>query len=140
MPLKIELKPFERMIIGNASIRNGPRRSSFLIETQCKFLRESEIIHEAEADTPAKNICLTLQVIYLSEDPTDAASLFFAQATDLMKAVPSTAPYLLAIQQALEERNYYNAIKKGRALVAYERTLLEIGSENAKDARVSKSG
>ena len=30
MPLKIELKPDERLIIGNAAIRNGPRRASFV--------------------------------------------------------------------------------------------------------------
>ena len=44
MPLRLELKPYERLIINGALLRNGDRRSTFLIETQCKFLRESEII------------------------------------------------------------------------------------------------
>ncbi len=59
MPLRLELKPLERLIINGALIRNGDRRSTFLIETQCKFLRESEIITESEADTACKQIHLT---------------------------------------------------------------------------------
>ena len=42
MPLKIELKPNERLIIGNAAIRNGERRASFVLETNTRFLRESD--------------------------------------------------------------------------------------------------
>ncbi len=41
MALRIELKPQERLIINGALIRNGDRRSTFVIENQCKFLRES---------------------------------------------------------------------------------------------------
>ncbi|GJE46664.1 flagellar biosynthesis repressor FlbT [Methylobacterium soli] len=125
MPLRIELKPFERLIINGAAIRNGDRRSSFLMETQCKFLRESEIITESEADTACKRIHLTLTVIYLSDNPIEPEGLFFAQAADLLKAAPSTAPYLLAIQQELEAKRYHHAIKRGKDLVAYEQTLLD---------------
>ena len=58
MPLRIELKPNERLIINGALIRNGDRRSVFMIENQCKFLRESEIIFEAEADTERVRVAI----------------------------------------------------------------------------------
>lgn len=123
MPLRIELKPNERLIINGALIRNGDRRSVFMIENQCKFLRESEIIFEGDADTAAKRLCVTLQLIYLADNPAEADDLFVRQANQLMEAAPSMAPYILAIQDELSARQYHRAVKRGRDLVAYERSL-----------------
>ncbi len=125
MALRIELKPQERLIINGALIRNGDRRSTFVIENQCKFLRESEIITESEADTAAKRLCVTLQFIYLADNPPEAEDLFVRQATEIMKALPSMGPYILAIQDELLEQQYHRAIKRGRELIAYERHLLD---------------
>ncbi|GJE75423.1 MULTISPECIES: flagellar biosynthesis repressor FlbT [Methylorubrum] len=123
MPLRIELKPNERLIINGALIRNGDRRSVFMIENQCKFLRESEIIFEADADTAAKRLCVTLQLIYLADNPAEADDLFVQQANQLLEAAPSMAPYILAIQDELSARQYHRAVKRGRDLVAYEQSL-----------------
>ena len=120
MPLRITLKPNEQMVINGAAIRNGPRSSSFLVETHCRFLRESEIVFEREADTPCKKLCLTLQVIHLSEDPEEVENLFFAQALEVMRAMPSTAPFLARIQDALAQKQTYLAIKIGKQLIAHE--------------------
>ncbi|QIJ74040.1 flagellar protein FlbT [Methylobacterium sp. NI91] len=125
MALRIELKPQERLIINGALIRNGDRRSTFVIENQCKFLRESEILTESEADTAAKRLCVTLQFIYLADNPPEAEDLFVRQATEIMKASPTTAPYILAIQDELSASQYHRAIKRGRELIAYERQLLD---------------
>ncbi|WP_238232660.1 flagellar biosynthesis repressor FlbT [Methylobacterium thuringiense] len=134
MPLRITLKPNERLIINGASIRNGNRNADFLLESHCKFLRESEIIHESDADTAAKMICVTLQVIYLNDDPSEVLELFYSQAAELMRAAPSTAPYLLAIEKELEVKRFHAAIKMGRELIVYERSLLERAATNANAA------
>ena len=120
MPLRLELKPFERLIINGALIRNGDRRSTFLIETQCKFLRESEIITESEADTACKQIHLTLTVIYLADDPAASIDLFFQQAAELIKLAPAAAPQIAAIAEAVEAGTFYQAIKLSRKLVEWE--------------------
>ncbi|MDP4005943.1 flagellar biosynthesis repressor FlbT [Methylobacterium sp. NEAU K] len=120
MPLRLELKPFERLIINGALIRNGDRRSTFLIETQCKFLRESEIITESEADTACKQIHLTLTVIYLADDPAQGIDLFFRQAGELIRLAPAAAPQMAAIAEAVETGEYYRAIKLGRKLIEWE--------------------
>lgn len=125
MPLKIELKPFERLLIGGAAIRNGSRRSSFVIETMTKFLRESDIITESEADTACKRLYLTLTVLYLSEDGAEVENLFVAQANELLQAVPSTAPYLRDIHEHVASRDYYRALKRGKDLIQYETSLAE---------------
>lgn len=124
MPLKIELKPFERLIIGGASIRNGDRRSSFVIETNTKFLRESDIIVEHDADTPAKRLYVALEFVYLSDDPSEAENAFVTLANDLMTAAPSTAPFILRIHECLAGKEFYQALKVGKELIAYEQKLL----------------
>ncbi|GJD48967.1 flagellum biosynthesis repressor protein FlbT [Methylobacterium crusticola] len=125
MPLRITLKPSERLIINGAAIRNGERSTSLLIETPCKFLRESEIIQESEADTACKRLCVTLQLLYLADHPPEAEDLLVQQSNAILKAMPTSAPYLLAIQDELAERQYHRALKRGKELVAYEQALLE---------------
>jgi flagellar biosynthesis repressor protein FlbT len=123
MPLKIELKPDERLIIGNAAIRNGPRRTSFVIETNTKFLRESDIITAAEADTPCKRLYFALTVMYLADDPAQAENSFVEQANALMDAVPTTRPYIAAIHDRITAGDHYRALKRGKDLLAYEARL-----------------
>lgn len=125
MPLKIELKPGERLLIGGAAIRNGPRRSSFAIETMTNFLRGSDIISESEADTACKRLYLTLTVLYLAEPTVEAEDLFVRQANALMEAAPSMAPYLRDIHDLLADGERYRALKRCRDLIQYEQSLTE---------------
>jgi flagellar protein FlbT len=133
MPLRIELAPNERLIIGDASIRNGPRRSEFIVETKSKVLRERDIITEGAADTPCKRLYFTLEAAYLSKDPGEAETLFMTQANEIMAAVPTTAPLIAEIFEAILTGNYYKALKRARHLVSYEERLLAIarGEEEA---------
>lgn len=125
MPLRIELKPSERLIINGALIKNLDRKSVFLVEGQCKFLRESEIIRESEADTPCKKLCVTLQVLYLADDPAEPENLFVLQSTEILRQMPSAAPYLLSIHDAVAAKQYHLAIKNGKKLIAHEAELSE---------------
>nr|USU30183.1 flagellar biosynthesis repressor FlbT [Methylobacterium sp. OTU13CASTA1] len=123
MPLKIELKPFERLLIGGTAIRNGSRRSSFVIETVTNFLRESDIILESEADTACKRLYVTLTVLYLAEPTPEAEDIFVRQANALLDAVPTTAPYLHDIQNFIAAREFYRALKRCKDLIQYEQSL-----------------
>lgn len=125
MPLKIELKPGERLLIGGSAIRNGPRRSSFVIETVTTFLRGGDIILESEADTACKRLYLTLTVLYLAEPTPEAEDLFVRQANALMAAAPSMAPYLRDIHDRLAEGERYRALKRCRDLIQYEQSLAD---------------
>jgi flagellar protein FlbT len=124
MPLKIELKPFERLIIGGASIRNGDRRASFILETNTRFLRETDIIAEQDANTPCKRLYVALEFVYLSEDPRDAENIFVSLANEVMKAAPSTGPLIMRIHDCLSSKEYYHALKVAKELLAYEEKLL----------------
>ena len=96
MPLRIELAPNERVIIGGVSLRNGSRRSEFVVETQTTILRERDIITQRDADTPAKRLYLTLETAYLSDDKAPAEAVFMAQANAMMQTCPEIAPIIAA--------------------------------------------
>lgn len=126
MPLRIELKPNERLILNGASIRNGDRRTSLLVETQCRFLRESEILRESEADTVCKRLCVTLQAIYMSEPGLRHVydGILLAQMKAVVEAAPTCALYIADINELLEANQHHKAIKCAKMLIAREAELM----------------
>ena len=68
MSLKVELKPGERMIIGNCLITNADQRTRLYIDGRTPILREKDILSPATADSPAKRIYLAVQLMYLEDD------------------------------------------------------------------------
>lgn len=124
MPLHIKLKPHERMIINGASIRNGDRSTDFIIENQCKFLRETEIIRESEADTLCKKLALIIQIIHLSDFNEETEKLFANQALQIVRLMPDLTNNILDIQGYIANDETHRAVKAGRQLMQLEHTLL----------------
>ena len=120
MPLRIELAPNERLILGDVAIRNGARRTEFIIETQTPVLRERDIIRESEADTPCKRLYVALEAAYLSSDPLLAEGQFMELANQMIAAAPSTAPAVARIFECLLKGDYYRALKRAKPLLAFE--------------------
>ena len=70
MALKVELKPNERIIIGNCVITNTDQRARLLIDgDKIPILREKDILTPETADTPAKLVYLAVQLMYISPNP-----------------------------------------------------------------------
>ena len=75
MSLKIELKPHESIIVGDALITNDNDRVRFYIDGNVPILREKFILREKDATTPAKRIYFIVQQMYLSKGSTDLQKL-----------------------------------------------------------------
>jgi flagellar protein FlbT len=70
MALKVELRPHERIIVGNCVITNTDQRARLLIDGEnVPILRERDILTPETADTPAKLVYLAVQLMYISPDP-----------------------------------------------------------------------
>lgn len=76
MPLKIELKPHESIIIGESLITNDGERTRFYIEGNVPILREKFILREKEANTPSKRVYFVVQQMYLAKDATALATCY----------------------------------------------------------------
>ena len=68
VPLRVELKPFERIVIGETVLINSGTRTSFLIDGEAPILRERDTITAETANTPAKRLYLCVQTMYLKND------------------------------------------------------------------------
>jgi len=124
MALIIDLKPQERIIIGNALITNDASRARLHIEGQAPILREKDIMREEEANSPCKRIYLTIQLMYLAHDAKSLHEIYFQQVRDVQSAAPSTTPMFLKINEYILDGHYYKALKEARSLIEYEGKLL----------------
>jgi flagellar protein FlbT len=137
MPLKVELKPNERIIIGDSLLINGDQRTRFTIKGNAPILREKDIMVPEQADTPAKRIYLAIQLMYTSHNPGEHHDLYFSLVRDIVQAAPSTWPYIEAINNQILTGNLYKALKEGRKLIGYE---LELITNAKRGASLRKRG
>lgn len=123
MPLKIELKPHESIIIGEALITNDNERTRFYIDGNVPILREKFILREKDANTPSKRVYFIVQQMYLSKNVEELQKLYIEYVRDLQKAAPSLIPYTAAITDNILRGDYYSAIKAAAVLTKKEDEL-----------------
>jgi flagellar protein FlbT len=124
MALKVELKPNERIIVGNAVIRNGEQRTRFFIEGDAPILREKDILTPKTADSPAKKIYLAVQLMYLQNDLSTHNEIYFPLVRDFLTAAPSAMPLIADINNRILSGDLYKALRSAKKLVAYEQDLM----------------
>ncbi len=126
MALKVELKPHERIIIGNCVITNTDQRARLLIEGErTPILREKDILTAQTADSPCKRVYLAVQLMYTSAEPQTHHEIYFTLVRDILNAAPSTWPIIEGINNHILKGDLYKALKECRNLIAYEQELLE---------------
>lgn len=124
MALKVELKPGERIIIGDSVITNSNQRTRLFIEGDAPILREKDVITASEANSPARRIYLALQLMYISRDPETLRREYETLAREFVEAAPSSAPIIGTINTLVTDGEYYRAIKQARELVLFEERLI----------------
>lgn len=124
MALKVELKPGERIILGECVITNHDQRTRLLIEGTVPILREKDIMTAERADTPAKRIYLAIQLMYTARDPRAHHEIYFRLVGEILQAAPSTWPYIEAINNQILTGNMYKALKDASKLIVYEQELI----------------
>jgi len=129
MPLRLRLKPHEKLVIGNSVIENGPKSTSFLVHSKTTILREKDIMTEENADTPAKRIYFVSLLMYLAgsiEESKAQHPAFFELTNQFMQACPTpTAIQIIGdLGQNILDDDFYGALKNARSLINYEATIL----------------
>ena len=137
MALKVELKPGERILIGESVVTNGDQRTRLLIEGSAPILRQKDIMTPERADTPARRIYLAVQLMYTSRDAQRHHELYFSLVRDIVQAAPSTWPLIEAINNHILTGEMYKALKEIKKLIAYEEELL---AHAARGPGLRKSG
>lgn len=122
MPLTIRLKSDEKIIIGGAVIRNGSHPAEFHIENQVPILRRKDIMSEAEATTPARQIYFELQLIYIDVERRDIHSKALEVLTRNLLATQMEASIVVLhkIVELVSVGDYYHALKIAKELILLE--------------------
>jgi len=131
MALKVELKPGERMILGDCVITNDDQRTRLYIQGNAPILREKDILTPETADTPAKRVYLAVQMMYLDKEPMQHHQTYFSLINDLIRAAPSMLPLIEKVNNRILTGNLYKALREAKALIAYEKELLDHASSRS---------
>ncbi|WP_237152542.1 flagellar biosynthesis repressor FlbT [Oryzibacter oryziterrae] len=124
MALKVELKPGERIVIGESVITNDNQRTRLFIEGSAPILREKDILTVKTANSPAKRIYLAVQMMYLSKQVNKFQDDFFKLVNDIIDAAPSSIGYVTKISNHILNNSLYKALKEARNLIEYEQKLI----------------
>jgi len=136
MPLRIKLKPRERMIVNGAVIRNDDKRTVLTVENHSHVIRGSDVMVEEDATTPTRRAYFAIQMLLVDRSnlrirSNDASGLLAAlyttlSAPDMQNAVMEAAEHLAA-------GDYYKSLAALRPVMAYERALLAPAAESIGD-------
>jgi flagellar protein FlbT len=138
MSLKVELKPHERLIVGNCVITNSEQRTRLFIDGKAPVLREKDILNASTADTPAKRVYFAVQLMYLDDDVEKLRRDYFALVTDIVRAAPSTTRIVDEINNEILTGQLYKALRAAKKLIQHEQDILSNAA--ARDAGLPDGG
>ena len=126
MALRIELKPHERVIVGECVITNCDHKTAFLVDGRVPILREKDILTPKTADTPVKRLYLCTQMMYLEDDIPKYQDIYMGFIKDLLEAMPSFRGQIEEASNAILSGSPYNALKIMRKMIKREEELLKV--------------
>jgi flagellar protein FlbT len=124
MPLRVELKPFERIIIGETVIINSGTRTSFLIDGEAPILREKDTVTAETANTPVKRLYFCVQMMYLKNDIPRYRASYLGFIKELREAIPGSRDLIDVANNHISAGSLYKALKEIRKLMKLEDELL----------------
>lgn len=126
MPLKLTLKPHERVVLGGAVVRNGASTCHFVVENNVPILRQTDILSEAQATTPCRKIYFVIQLMYIDQaQHAELQPVYWSIVREVIEAAPSMKALISKTSQFIIDGKYYQALKTARKLIQYEEELVK---------------
>jgi flagellar protein FlbT len=148
VPLLIDFKSGDKIIINGAVIENNGAASKLLIHNRAAILRGREVLSEEDVRTPASRVYFALQCAYMfAEKKEDYLKLFRNFLSDYIGACPSAQPVADKILVQVDNGHYYKALKATQDLIHHESDLLQtveqdidklVKDENGRDTRTQE--
>lgn len=135
MPLLIDFKAGDKIIVNGAILENAGSNSKILVHNQAAILRGREVLAEEDAVTPASRAYFALQCAYIFADQREAyIEKFKALLADFVQAAPSTQPIADEILAALADDKLYKALKGTHKLIKRELEIFRSLNESVSKA------
>lgn len=121
MPLKLVLRPGEKLIVNGAVLGVGDHPVSLFFYNKVNFLRGREIMKEENCDTIEKKLYFIIQLIYIFPEDAELNLVKFGIILDEARlTLPNEAGLFNEVQQLVLSGNYYRALKICRKLFPAE--------------------
>jgi len=135
VPLALDLKHGDKIIVNGAVIENSGHNTQILVHNDAAILRGKEIMIESWASTPASRAYFALQCAYIFPNVRqNYLDAFDALLVDYVKAAPSARAIGHEIVDKLANGSLYSALKATRKLVAHEKKIMgDLGIEVTAD-------
>lgn len=126
--LILKLRAHEQILVNGVVMQNGDRNARLIIKTpDAKILRLRDAIHPDEATTPVRRVCYIAQLAVAGEsdlpDATAQLQTGIGQLRDALSGLEGTS-YLEEALDAVNDQNFYGALKYLRKLIPIEDRLL----------------
>lgn len=124
MPLKLQLKQDEKVVVNGAVIQSRPRGRGcdLWVMNEAQVLRGRQIMREADATTTERQLYFAIQVMYLFPgDDVLARESYPLLYKDIASRRPDLAQALQEIDGHVQQSELYLALKRcGRMVNALE--------------------
>jgi flagellar biosynthesis repressor protein FlbT len=125
MPLTINLKPGEKLIVNGVVVQNTHHAAKLIIHNEAALLRQKDILAEPEANTPARRIYFAVQCQYLFPERSAVYTPLIHQfLQEFSQAAPSTLPLIREIAEEVQVGHLYQALKSAKRLITKEQEIL----------------
>jgi flagellar protein FlbT len=125
MPLTINLKPGEKLIVNGVVLQNVHHGAKLLVHNEAALLREKDIVTEEAANTPARRVYFAVQCSYLF---ADQRSFHLPMIHRFLREFAEAAPSALSLVQKIENEiaagEFYHALKSAKQLIAREQEIM----------------
>lgn len=140
MPLTINLKPGEKLIVNGVVLQNAHHAAKLVVHNEAALLREKDILAEEAANTPARRVYFAVQCLYLFPGKRDFyLPMIHRFLSEFGEAAPSTLPLLRKIEQDVAAEQLYHALKSIKQLIAKEQEIVNgLTQENIRQGAAAR--
>lgn len=142
MPLKLTLKPHERVVINGCAIRNCERRQVLIIESHADVVRGKDLLEPEAAATPVSKVYYLVQTVLISSETREKLVPMIQQDLAVLATVfgSSTVSHIFNAANFVSQGDYYKALSELRPVLQHEEKVLKSASLRAANARQIQMG
>ena len=125
MPLSIDFKAGDKIIINGAVIENLGSNSKLSVHNRAAILRGKEILSAEDSNTPAARVYFALQCAYIfPERRGEYLETLEKLLDEYITACPSAQPIAEKIRENVAGEQIYKGLKSAQKLIEHEGELL----------------
>jgi len=135
VPLSIDFKSGDKIIINGAVIENLGSNSKISVHNQAAILRGKEVLSAEDSNTPASRIYFALQCAYIfPQNEGEYIDAYRKLLDEYVTACPSAQPIADKVRGFVDDGKLYRGLKEAQQLIHHEGELLRSLGEELESA------